>query len=116
MDNPKVLQPDEIRWEPHPQLKAAKVGYLLSKRDENADLTCLLVHLPVGTEVEKHTHDESDDIIYVVKGKATMWIDQVGDVPMVEGAFIRIPKGVLHQPHHIEEDVLAFDIYYPALA
>ena len=39
-----------------------------------------------------------------------------GDVPMVEGAFVRIPKGILHQPHDIEEDVLAYDVFYPALA
>ena len=116
MERSKVVQPDEIKWEPHPQLASAKVGYFLSNRDEKADLTCMLVHLPVGTEVEKHIHENSDDIIYVVKGKATMWIDQVGDVPMVEGAFIRIPKGVLHQPHDIEEDILAYDVFYPFLA
>jgi quercetin dioxygenase-like cupin family protein len=100
MEKSKVLKPNEINWEPHPQLANAKVAYLLSQRDEKADLTCLLVHLPAGTEVEKHTHDESEDIVYVVKGKGKMWIEEVGDVPMVEGTFIRIPKGVLHQPGH----------------
>ena len=69
MEKSKVLKPNEINWEPHPQLANAKVAYLLSQRDEKADLTCLLVHLPAGTEVEKHTHDDSDDIVYVVKGK-----------------------------------------------
>lgn len=116
MEEIKIVQPEEINWEPHPQLANAEVSYLLSKRDENADLTCLLVHLPLGIEVEKHIHENSDDIIYVVKGKAKMWIDQVGDVPMVGGAFIRIPKGVLHQPHDIEEDILAYDVFYPFLA
>jgi len=95
MEKSKVVQPEKVQWEPHPQLAKAKVAYLLSKRDENADLTCLLVSLPVGIEVERHIHENSDDIIYVIKGKAKMWIDQVGDVPMVEGSFIRIPKGVL---------------------
>ncbi|UCB50009.1 MAG: cupin domain-containing protein [Deltaproteobacteria bacterium] len=116
MGKSKTLQPNEISWEPHPQLADAKVAYLLSNRDEKADLTCLLVHLPAGTQVEKHTHDHSDDIVYVVKGKGRMWIDEVGDVPMVEGTFIRIPKGVLHQPHHIEEDLVAYDVFYPFLA
>ena len=116
MESSKVVQPEEIKWEPHPQLATAKVSYLLSKRDENADLTCFLVHLPVGSEVEKHIHEGSDDIIYVVKGKAKMWIDKVGDVPLVEGSFIMIPKGVLHQPHDVEEDLLVYDVYYPFLA
>ena len=116
MEKSKVIQPDKIKWEPHPQLASAKVSYFLSKRDENADLTCLLVRLPAGSQVEKHIHENSDDIIYVVKGKAKMWIDQIGDVPLVEGAFIRIPKGVLHQPHDIEEDMLLYDVFYPYIA
>jgi len=116
MENSKVVQPDEVQWEPHPQLEKAKVGYLLSNRDENVDLTCLLVNLPVGTEVPKHIHEKSDDIIYVLKGKAKMWIDEIGDIPMVEGSFFRIPKGVLHQPHSVEEDIVAYDVFYPFLA
>ena len=116
MDEIKVIQPDEIKWEPHPQLEKAKVAYLLSNRDEKADLTSLLVYLPKGTQVEKHIHENSDDIVYVIKGKATMWIENIGDIPMVEGSFIRVPKGVLHQPHDVEEDMLLYDIFYPFLA
>jgi quercetin dioxygenase-like cupin family protein len=115
MDKVKTLKKEDVRWEPHPQLANAKVAYLLSNRDEQADLTCLLVHLPAGTQVEKHTH-ESDDIIYVLAGKAEIWIDGVGDVPMVEGTFVRIPKGIAHQPHSIEEDLIAYDVFYPFLA
>lgn len=81
MEESKIVQPDEIKWEPHPQLAEVKVSYLLSKREENVDLTCFLVHLPVGTEMPKHIHENSDDIIYVLKGKAKMWIDGIGDVP-----------------------------------
>lgn len=116
MEKSKIIQHEDIKWEPHPQLANAKVAYLLSKRDENMDLTCVLVHLPPGTKVEKHSHDNSDDIVYVVKGKAKMWIDQIGDVPMHEGTFLRIPKGVLHQPYDIEEDFIAYDVFYPFLA
>jgi uncharacterized RmlC-like cupin family protein len=115
MKKHKVIQPTEMKWDPHPQLPKIKVAYLLSKRDDDIDITCALVNLPVGSQVEKHFHENSDDIIYVVKGKAKMWIDGVGDVPMVAGGFIRIPKGVWHQPHDVEEDVIAHDVWYPFL-
>lgn len=116
MEKSKVLGSEQIKWEPHPQLANAEVAYLLSKRDENMDLTCMLVHLPPGTEVAKHNHPNSDDIIYVVKGKAKMWIDQIGEVEMKEGTFLRIPKGVDHQPYDITEDFIAYDVFYPFLA
>lgn len=65
---------------------------------------------------EKHLHESSDDIIYVLQGKAKMWIEGIGDVPLATGSFLRIPKGTRHQPHSIEEDFVAYDIWYPALA
>ncbi|MBI5571848.1 MAG: cupin domain-containing protein [Desulfomonile tiedjei] len=115
MEEVKIVQKEGVKWEPHPQLATAKVAYLLSHRDEKMDLTCLLVHLPAGTQVEKHTH-ECDDIIYVLRGKAKLWIEGTGDIPVVEGTFVRIPKGVAHQPHSIEEDFVAYDVFYPFLA
>ena len=111
----KILQRTDVKWEPHPQLANAKVAFLVSHRDEGMDLTCMLVHLPVGTQVEKHTH-ECDDIIYAIKGKATMWIEGIGEVPVAEGTFIRIPKGTQHQPRDIKEDLTVYDVFYPFLA
>lgn len=112
---PKIVQHGDVTWEPHPQLANARVAYLLSNRDENMDLTCMLVHLPRGSHVERHTH-ECDDIVYVIKGKAKMWIEDIGDVPLNEGTFVRIPKGVAHQPHSIERDFVAYDVFYPFIA
>jgi quercetin dioxygenase-like cupin family protein len=116
MEKPKVVHPYDVKWEPHPQLKDVQVAYFLSNREDSTDLTCLLVRLPKGSQAEKHIHENSDDIIYVLKGKATLWIDGVGELPMVPGAFFRIPIGVLHQPRDIEEELVLFDVFYPYLA
>jgi uncharacterized RmlC-like cupin family protein len=63
-----------------------------------------------------HIHEDSDDIIYVVKGKAKMWIDQVGDIQTEAGTFVGILKKIVHQPHDIEEDFIGYDVFYPYLA
>ena len=115
MEKPKIIQTNYRKWEPHPQLANARVAFLLSNRDDHMDLTCMLVNILPGTEVEKHTH-ECDDIIFVLKGKGKMWIDGIGDIPMSEGSFVRIPEGVQHQPHSIEEEMLVYDVFYPFLA
>lgn len=115
MENYKIIQPEERKWDPHPQLPGIEVAYLVSKREDKTGITCALVHLPVGSQVDKHVHEHSDDIIYVLQGKAKMWIDGIGDVPLAAGTFLRIPKGVWHQPHDIEEDFVAHDTWYPAL-
>ena len=87
MENYKVIQPDDRKWDPHPQLPDVEVAYLMSKRADKVDITCALVHLPVGSHVEKHLHENSDDIIYVVKGKAKMWIEDIGEVPWLREPF-----------------------------
>jgi quercetin dioxygenase-like cupin family protein len=115
MEKPKIIQNQDLKWEPHPQLAGVEVSYLVSHRDENMDITCMLVRLPQGAQVPKHTH-ECDDIIYVLKGKGKIWIEGIGDVPMSEGSFVRVPKGVLHQPHSGEEGMVVYDVFYPFLA
>lgn len=114
MEQAKIIQPSDIKWEPHPRFAKAEVANLVSNRDDNMNLTCTLVRLQPGTHVGKHTH-QCDEIIYVIKGKAMMDIDGVGEVRMSEGTFLRIPKGVAHQPHKVEDDFIALDVFYPFL-
>lgn len=110
----KVFDAAAVKWAPHPKFKGVEIAYLLSKKDDGIDMTCTLVHWHVGAEIPLHTHDASDDILYIIQGKAKIWIDKIGDVPVSAGSFIRIPKGVPHQPHDVEEDLIAHDTWFPA--
>jgi len=112
----KVIQPGEMKWNPHPKFAGVEVASLLSKKDDNLDVTCTVVHWKVGAKFEKHIHEHSDDIIYVIQGKAKVWIDGVGDVSLTPGSFVRIPMGVLHEPHDVEQDFIAHDMWFPALS
>ncbi len=80
MEKPKIVLKQDLKWNPIrslPQQKSRTLSPIVMK---HMDLTCMLVSLPVGTEVPKHTH-ECDDIVYVLKGKAKIWVDGVGDIP-----------------------------------
>ena len=111
---PKVIQPAEMDWRPHPKFPGVEIAYLLTKKDEHVDMTCAIVHWKVGAEIPRHIHEDSDDILYILKGKAKIWIEGHGDIPLHAGSFVRVPKGVLHQPHDIEEDLIAHDTWFPA--
>jgi len=110
---PKVIPPTEMDWNPHPKFAGVDVAYLLTRRDD-VDMTCAIVHWKVGAEIPEHIHEDSDDILYILKGKAKIWIEGYGDIPLKPGSFVRVPKGVLHQPHDVEEDLLAHDTWFPA--
>jgi quercetin dioxygenase-like cupin family protein len=108
------IKVNELPWEPHPFLEKLLIKKLLSHEKDNVDLSIMLVRAKKGVEVPVHVHSQ-DDIVYQLEGKSKMWVDGAGDFEMLPGSFIRIPAGVKHQPHAIEEDVLAFDIFIPHL-
>jgi mannose-6-phosphate isomerase-like protein (cupin superfamily) len=111
---PKVIQNETTDWNPHPKFKGVEIAYLLTRKDDDLDLTCAMVHWKVGAEIPRHIHEDSDDILYIIRGKAKIWIEGIGDVPVSAGSFVRIPKGVPHQPHDVEEDLIAHDTWFPA--
>jgi mannose-6-phosphate isomerase-like protein (cupin superfamily) len=111
---PKVMQPSEMDWNPHPKFPGVEIAYMLTRKEDDVDMTCAIVHWKVGAEIPRHIHEDSDDILYILKGKAKIWIDGYGDIPLKAGSFVRVPMGVEHQPHDIEEDLLAHDTWFPA--
>jgi mannose-6-phosphate isomerase-like protein (cupin superfamily) len=114
LETTKVLDAAAVNWAPHPTFKGVEIAYVLTKKDDGVDMTEALVRWHLDAEIPRHIHENSDDILYIIQGKAKMWIDGIGDVPLTAGSFVRIPKGVLHQPHSVEEELIAHDLWFPA--
>ena len=106
---------EDLEWQPHPMLEGVKIKLLLSKKRDNADVTCYLVSVPKGGDVAEHVHEESDDIIYPLKGKAKMFIEGDGEFDLVPGVFVRVPKNTKHRVYDIEEDLLIYDVFVPPI-
>ena len=110
-----VKRLNEITEEPHPFLHGVTMRTLLSKRDENADTTCIIVRCDKGSEIEEHIHTEQDDIIYVLAGEATMWIEDRGSFTLESGVFVVVPKGLKHRTYNVKEELLLYDVFTPAM-
>lgn len=106
---------EEISWIPHPTAQGVKIKLLISEKEHGLNLTCMLVNVPVGKEVPVHIHEEQDDILYPVQGKAVMWVDGTGNFSLEPGVIVRVPKGVKHKIFDIIEDLLIYDVFCPAL-
>ncbi|MCF8077901.1 MAG: cupin domain-containing protein [Desulfobacterales bacterium] len=111
---PQVLT-ESIPWQPHPSVPGIEIKALVSKAETGLDLSCLLVRIPAGSEAPEHIHEAQDDIIYPLQGKATMWVDGEGDFPLEPGVFVRVPKGTRHRVYDVKEDLLVYDVFFPAL-
>jgi quercetin dioxygenase-like cupin family protein len=105
----------EVEEEDHPFLEGLKIRVLLSERGEGAEATCFLVRCLVGSEIKEHVHDEQRDIIYVLEGKATMWVEDKGEFLIYPGTFIAIEKGKKHRTFDVEEDLIIYDVFVPPM-
>ena len=111
----KILNTNNVDWEPHPQVAGLKIIEMLSNRNDQAELTCALVKTAVGVVTERHVHENSEDIFYIIRGKGKLFLENVGEVFLEPGIFVRIPPNTLHGLYDVEEELLALDIWFPAL-
>jgi quercetin dioxygenase-like cupin family protein len=111
----KILKTNEMDWQPHPQVKGLKIIEMLSRRNDQAELTCALVKTAVGVVTERHVHENSEDIFYIIRGKGKLFLEGVGEVILEPGVFVRVPPNTFHGLYDVEEELLALDVWYPAL-
>ena len=48
---------DDIPWVPHPVVTGVSIKPLISFKEHNLNVTCMLVNVPVGKEVPEHIHE-----------------------------------------------------------
>ena len=106
---------DDLPWVPHPVIPGISIKPMISSREHNLDVTCMLVNVPVGKEVPEHIHDKQEDILFPLKGKAVMWVAGVGDFALEAGVIVKVPKGTKHKIFNIVEELLIYDVFFPAL-
>ncbi|MEM5788153.1 MAG: cupin domain-containing protein [Syntrophobacteraceae bacterium] len=113
MDTYRLLK--DIAWRSHPIAEGVSIKHFISAKEQDLDVTCMLVKVPVGIEVPEHVHSTQDDILYPLAGRAVMWVDGAGEFILEPGAVIRVPKGIRHKISRVEEELLILDVFSPAL-
>lgn len=110
-----VRRLDQVSETPHPFLKNVGMRTLYSEKEDDGDITCFIVRCNVGSEIEEHVHPEEADIIYVLQGRATMWIEDRGSFPLMPGVFVVVPKGLKHRTYDVLEELLIYDVFSPPM-
>jgi len=106
---------DELNWQTHPKSQTTRIKILLSKQKQGAGVSCALVSSKKGSSIPEHVHEESEDIIYTLSGKAKVEIVGYGVYDLVPGTLARVPKNTKHRIFDVEIDFLAYDVFSPAV-
>lgn len=106
---------DIISWLPHPTAPGVRIKPMISLKEHGLDVTCMLVDIPAGTDIPEHIHETQDDILYTLQGKGVMWVDGDGDFTLEPGLIVKVPKATKHKITNVTEDMLLYDVFFPAL-
>jgi len=106
---------EELKWQPHKTAKGVEIKPLISKAVQGTDVTCMLVRIGRGLEVREHIHENCDDILYPLSGRARMAVEGRKDFALEPGVIVRVPKGTKHGIYDVSEDLLIYDVFWPAL-
>ena len=105
---------NNMSWSPHPLAEGVEIKPLVTKKDDDLNVSCLLVKIPVGREIPEHTHEEQVDILYPLRGSAEMEVEGAGVFRLKPGIVVRVPIGAKHRILNVTEEVLVYDVFHPA--
>lgn len=105
---------DGLNWDPHPIAEGVKIKPLVTRRDHDLNVSCILVKVPAGIEIPEHTHEEQTDILYPLSGSAEMYVEGAGNFSLEPGVVVRVPVGAKHKIFNVTEELIIYDVFHPA--
>lgn len=106
---------DSLSWLPHPTVPDVRIKPMITFKEHGLNVTCMLVEVPAGKEVPEHIHEDQEDILFPLQGKAVMLVDGGEDFVLEPGVVVRVPRGIKHKIIDVTEDLLIYDVFCPAL-
>lgn len=111
-----LFDTEKLSWENHPSAKDVSIKRIITTQRFGKDSpSILLIKVPAGVGVPEHVHEESEDILFIVAGQATMWIDGTGDVKLQEDTVIRVPRNTRHRIFDVSDELLIYDVFSPGI-
>ena len=106
---------DKIDWEDHFMDKDSRIKWIYTREKDGAPITVMVIELAKGISLPDHKHRDQPDLIYPIKGKATMYIEGEGEFPLRPGMVVLVPPNTAHAVRNVEETVLMYNVFAPAI-
>jgi mannose-6-phosphate isomerase-like protein (cupin superfamily) len=107
---------ENLSWENHPAVKDVFIKKIITTGQFGKDSpSIIMVRIPVGVEVPEHIHEESEDILFILVGKATIWIDGIGNLKLQKNVVVRVPRNTKHRIFDVSNELLVYDVFSPGI-
>jgi quercetin dioxygenase-like cupin family protein len=113
----EVLYKTEVLpWVDHPSVSNVSIKKMITKEQFGEESpSIIMVKIPAHVEVPEHIHDTSEDILFILSGSGTMWIDEIGEVALQKGTVVRVPRNTKHRIIDVSEELLIYDVFSPGI-
>jgi quercetin dioxygenase-like cupin family protein len=102
-----------IAWDDIPETEVRKG---VRRRVYSTDEVMLAYHrLDVGMDLNPHTHEDFDQLVYIAEGRCNYYINGVAH-EMTAGTFLLVPRGAEHYIEPLEDPCVNIDIFVPPRA
>lgn len=105
----------EVEWEDHFMTDNGRIKWIYTHERDNSPITVMKIHLKKGVTLPEHRHQDQPDLIHVLEGKATMFIEGEGEFPLEAGMVVLVPPNTTHTIKNVEEDVYLYNVFSPAM-
>jgi len=105
----------EVEWEPHFMTDKGKIRWIYTREKDESPIAVMQIKLEKGVTLPDHVHRDQPDLLYVLEGKATMFIDGVGEFSAEPGMVIQVPPNTKHAIRRVEQDFLIYNVFAPAI-
>lgn len=107
---------DSLAWVPHPTVDDVFIKKIVTMEDFGHESpSIIMVRIPAGVVVPDHVHPNSEDILFILSGAGTMWIDGRGEVTLRKGNVVRVPRSTTHRIFDVTEELLVYDVFAPGI-
>jgi quercetin dioxygenase-like cupin family protein len=105
----------QVEWTPHPAgLKGVTMKKLRTRDEGEYRESVAIVRVDAGAAVPPHIHEQADDNLYILTGKARMRVDRE-EFAVAPGAQITVPAGIEHEIFAVTETLEIYDVFAPPL-
>lgn len=104
----------DIRWNPHPKFKGVSLKHLITGKDTNGKLSCHMVRVEPGCELESHVHADQWELHEVIRGSGMAVLDGK-TMEYASGKAAVIPTGKTHSVRAMDDGLVLLAKFFPAL-
>ena len=104
----------EAEWNPHPAFTGVYLKHLVKGEDTQGRISCHLVRVEAGHEIGRHIHAGKEEIHEVLGGRGRCLVAG-REYTYAPGIVSVIPGDTEHLVQAVDEDLLLFAVFSPAL-